>query len=105
MCIIIVWFISIDVQCPELPPILNGSIKYVEDDNAPFDLGTMATYMCNDGFFLDRGDERNCTTGEAGTGVWVWTGQEPQCVCKLAISLLINIQYNYILIILSDSKK
>ena len=86
MCVIIVWF-TIAVQCPELPSIPNGLIEYVEDDGAPFDLGTMATYMCNDGFFLDGDDERSCTTREVGTSIVMWTGQEPQCVRKLAILL------------------
>ncbi|XP_064386685.1 complement decay-accelerating factor-like [Halichondria panicea] len=40
----------------------------------------MATYMCNDGFFLDGDDERSCTTREVGTSIVMWTGQEPQCV-------------------------
>ncbi len=82
VCVIIVWFISIDVQCSELPSIPNGSIVYVENDVSPFDLGTIATYMCNDGFFVDGDNERSCTIGQAGTSNRVWTGQEPQCVRK-----------------------
>ena len=50
----------------------------------------MATYMCNDSFYLNGDDNRNCTIGEAGTSIGMWTGQEPQCVRKLVISLLIN---------------
>ncbi|XP_064386632.1 sushi, von Willebrand factor type A, EGF and pentraxin domain-containing protein 1-like [Halichondria panicea] len=63
------------VQCPELPSILNGSIEYVGDA-----LSTMATYMCNDSFYLNGDNNRNCTIGEARTSIGMWTGQEPQCV-------------------------
>ena len=77
----------LDVQCPELPPIPNGSIEYVENNDA---LSIMATYICNDSFYLNGNDERSCTTGAAGTSNGMWTGQEPQCVCELAILLLIN---------------
>ncbi len=72
------------IQCEELPPVGNGSISYHIGTSF---LGTIAMYKCEDGFFLDGDDERNCITGEAGSRT-VWTGQEPQCVCKLRKKLM-----------------
>ncbi|XP_064387674.1 uncharacterized protein LOC135335909 isoform X6 [Halichondria panicea] len=66
------------LECEELPSLGNGSILY--HIGTTF-LGTIAMYTCEDGFFLDGDNERNCTTGEAGSRmVWAWTGQEPLCV-------------------------
>ena len=41
------------IQCDPLPPIENGFNVYNPDNVPPYDLGTVATYDCNAGFFLD----------------------------------------------------
>ncbi len=80
------------IQCEELPPLGNGSILYHIGTSFP---GTIAMYMCEDGFFLDGDDETNCITEEAGSGtVWVWSGQEPRCARKLRKNVLITLASN-----------
>ncbi len=85
-----------------MPEILNGSISYAVDIEDPFDLGTIATYMCDDGFILVGDEERNCTVGVAGSAVGRWTGTQPTCVRKLHVYKLYkisNVQYNYIAVL------
>ncbi len=77
------------IQCEELSPFRNGSILYHIGTSFP---GTIAMYMCEDGFFLYGNDERNCITEETGSGtVWVWSGQEPRCARKLRRNVLITL--------------
>ena len=55
------------VECPALAPILNGAITYDPDTIAPFDVDTVATHSCNDGFIRVVGSEiRTCLAG----GIW-----------------------------------
>ncbi len=45
--------LSTAIVCNELSAIENGMISYSPDSEGPeYDLGTMATYSCNDGFVL-----------------------------------------------------
>ena len=86
------------VVCDELPAINNGIILYQPDMSAQFDLGTVATYSCNEGYQLitNPGDEiRTCVDGGDGNG-GVFNGAKPICECKerLAFSyLLLPLQY------------
>ena len=60
--------------CPELAPISNGAITYGPDMTAPFEVDTVATHSCNDGFILGVGSEtRMCLN----TGIW--SGLIPVC--------------------------
>ena len=67
-------------RCPELLPIVNGFITYGPDDVADFDIGTVATYECNPGFFLIGVMTRDCVEAADGTGVF--NGVAPVCECK-----------------------
>ena len=49
-----------------------------------YDLGTMATYECNPGFYLMGDDERNCTAGNGTSAIGVFDKQEPACVRKFS---------------------
>ncbi len=62
------------VECPALPFIPNGAITYGPDTIAPFDVGTVATHSCNDGFILGAGSEiRTCLNSG------IWSGLIPVC--------------------------
>ncbi len=52
---------------------------YTDDKEAPFDVGTTATYSCIEGFYLD-GAVRTC---EGTEREGVWSESEPQCVGTL----------------------
>ena len=62
------------MECPALAPIPNGAITYGPDTIAPFDVDTVATHTCNDGFIQVAGSEtRTCLTGGR------WSGLIPVC--------------------------
>ncbi len=67
------------IQCGELSTLENGRTIYSGDATAPYDLDTIATYMCNDGYVLERVVERRCTAGVGGSRTGVWTGRDPTC--------------------------
>ena len=61
------------ILCPVLPGIDNGFITYSPDTVANFDQGTVATYMCNQGFNLQGDRERVCQINGTFSGI------EPLC--------------------------
>ncbi len=48
------------MECPALQPIPNGAITYGPDMTADFDVGTIATHTCNDGYRLSGFETREC---------------------------------------------
>ncbi|XP_064387646.1 adhesion G-protein coupled receptor G6-like isoform X2 [Halichondria panicea] len=71
-----------DGLCPALAPIPNGAITYGPDTFADFDVDTVATHTCNDGFILVVGSEtRTCLVGGR------WSGLIPVCQpgCKAEV--------------------
>ena len=69
--------------CAALPSIPNGMISYAPDMTPLYDIGTVATYTCNEGFrFIDGvGDQmRTCEVGGMeGTREPMFSGSAPQC--------------------------
>ncbi len=60
--------------CPDLEPVTNGIVTYSVDMVAPFrDVGTVATYSCEEGFGLIGLESRECLEGG------VWSGETPTC--------------------------
>ncbi len=75
------------IQCTplSLPDIPNGMIEYGPDMTPNYMLGTTATYICNDGFFLDIsvGNEvRTCVDDNGLDNLGEFTGSQPTCVRK-----------------------
>ena len=63
--------------CPHIPDPENGNIDFVVDTTAPFEVGTTATYSCDQGFSLDEGDiVRTCEENDLTS----WSGSAPSCV-------------------------
>ncbi len=61
-------------ECLTLAPIPNGAITYDPDMTAAFEVDTVATHRCDDGFILVVGSEtRVCLN----TGIW--SGLIPVC--------------------------
>ena len=52
--------ISLAAQCPPLPVIANGMIAYGPDTTPDYDVGTVATYVCDKGFNLFGAMTRVC---------------------------------------------
>ena len=75
--------IIVAIECEQLDEIANGFITYTVDLTADFELGTTATYDCNEGYFLDLsvGSEvRTCVDDNDGDALGVFDGQAPACV-------------------------
>ncbi len=69
------YFILPTAQCPLLLPILNGTIKYSSNLIAGFNVETVVTHSCDDGFLLVGSEIRVCLdTGR-------WSGLTPVCQC------------------------
>ena len=83
-------------MCPELPEIINGFITYAPDDEADYDIGTIATYACNPGFILVGNMTRDCVEAADGTGVF--NGVAPVCKRKdcLPLEFMYIIHLNYL---------
>ncbi len=64
---------SFTAQCPELAPIPNGAIAYSIDMTPDFDVDTVATHTCFDGFLLIGVDTRVCLASGR------WSGLIPVC--------------------------
>ncbi len=73
------------IECRVLPVFTNGMIVYATDGILDFNLGTTATYSCNEGYTLDLsiGDEvRTCIDDGDNDAVGMFSDQEPACVRK-----------------------
>ncbi len=70
--------ISVVIFCTSLSPIVNGMIVYSPDVTSPYDFGTAATYSCNDGFYLDGEQSRNCA-GDGTNTIGTWDLTAPIC--------------------------
>ena len=69
------------ITCTSLSPITNGRISYSPDATSPFDIETVATYSCIDGFFLSGSDTRTCE-GDGASFSGMWSGTAPICSGK-----------------------
>ena len=76
------------IECEPLDVISNGVITYTTDPTPNYELGTEATYVCNEGFFLNIsiGDRvRTCVRRSGVDVAGVFNGQAPSCVGKLIL--------------------
>ncbi len=73
------------IKCPVLPVFANGMVSYATYMTPDFDLGTTATYSCDDGYTLDLSigvEVRTCIDDGNNDTEGVFSGQEPACVRK-----------------------
>ncbi len=79
-------FVLTAIECLPLDPITNGVITYAIDTTPNYDLGTVATYECDAGFFLDLslgGSEmRTCVDDLDNDVEGMFSGQAPACIRK-----------------------
>ncbi len=62
--------LSTAIVCNELSAIENGMISYSPDSEGPeYDLDTMATYTCSDGYMLIGSPERTCESSGNFSGM------------------------------------
>ncbi|XP_064387502.1 uncharacterized protein LOC135335845 isoform X3 [Halichondria panicea] len=73
-------------QCPPLPEIANGMISYLPDNTSDYDVGTIASYVCEDGFTLNGDDTRNCQSDRTFSGMEPVCSMTPVCTDLPAIA-------------------
>ncbi len=82
----ILFSIHTAIQCSPLPAITNGVITYATDITSNYDLGTVATYTCDDGFVLDLSlggsMTRTCFDDLDNDAEGVFNRQAPRCIRK-----------------------
>ena len=67
-------------MCPNLPVPANARVNFSADGVAPFTLGTIATYSCNQGFGLNGNAVRTCSEIVDITNPQAdWSGNPPSC--------------------------
>ncbi len=77
---------SLTALCGVLPDIDNGRIEYSPDTTAPYDVSTVATYLCDEGYelTLNPGSQmRTCVDNGDGSGA-SFDGTAPTCERKLS---------------------
>ena len=67
-------------ECTGLPEIMNGFITYAPDNEADYNIGTVATYRCNSGFTLVGDMTRDCVQVNVTTAAF--NRQAPVCQRK-----------------------
>ncbi len=96
---------SLTALCGVLPAIDNGRIEYFPDTTAPFDVSTVAMYMCDEGYVLMGGSPmRNCIIVLSDGGA-IFNGTAPTCERKWTTSYNIrHLLYKVSIIYLSSFK-
>ncbi len=83
------------IQCNPLDGIENGVITYATDITPNHDLGTIATYECDPGYFLglSLGESitRTCMDDDGLDAIGHFSGQAPRCIRKSLIKIHITI--------------
>ncbi len=79
-------------MCASLPPPTNGQILYF-DSTAPYNHGTVATYICNTGFGIARGDVNTVCSDDDNEAMGRWTRIPPTCERKQCNANLGNNQF------------
>ena len=62
--------------------LVNGMVSYVVDTTAEFEIGTIATHICNADFALVGSLTRTCMDDDQADNVGVWSGSAPTCERK-----------------------
>ena len=79
-------FLYLAIECPPLDPIINGFINYAPNNTPNYDLGTVATYNCDAGFFLDLSlggsAFRTCVDDNGLDAIGEFNNQAPRCIRK-----------------------
>ena len=57
-------------KCPALPLLQNGRISYAPDSLPKYDLGTVATYICDPGFSLEDNSTTTCVAVGNSSATW-----------------------------------
>ena len=70
------------IICQAVGSINNGTVSYSRDNREPFDFGTVATFMCDVGFFLEGTENRTCGGTSLMGPMGSWSESNPICSGK-----------------------
>ncbi len=73
------------VTCPALPTISNGQITYSMDTSAPYEYGTVATYVCDTSYGVSGGEGVLFCGGDGSDTAGSWGTSIPTCECELHV--------------------
>ncbi len=84
------WILFAEISCDRLS-IDNGTLSYNPDSEVvPFDFGTVATYSCNDEYYLAGGIGMRTCGGEGYTiDSGLWNGTDPECRSKQTANTIV----------------
>ncbi len=71
---------TVGITCRALDSLENGTIGYSSlVTTEPFSYETTATYRCDPGYNITRGNNVRTCTGDGSTPSGQWNGAAPQC--------------------------
>ncbi len=73
------------VTCPALPTVSNGQITYSMDTSAPYEYGTVATYVCDTSYGVSGGEGVLFCGGDGSDTAGSWGTSIPTCECELHV--------------------
>ncbi len=72
--------LTVGITCPAPDSLENGTIGYSSlVTTEPFSYETTATYRCDPGYDITRGNDVRTCTGDGSTPSGQWNGAAPQC--------------------------
>ena len=72
-------FVLTAITCGDLTPPSNGMVGFSSSALAPYEFGVTATYTCDTGFGLYRGDGMRTCGGDGSSPNGMWSGASPNC--------------------------
>ena len=73
------------ITCPLLKNLKNGTIVYSSEQESRFDIGTVATYICDQGYVLNGTTLRACMEDDRIDTVGEWSRDAPTCLGECII--------------------
>ena len=77
--------LCIGLKCKTLPMLENGNVSYTPShtlgSSTGYDLGTVATFTCDDGFRLLGNTNQTCVQSVSNTSIW--DGNDEPCTCAM----------------------
>ena len=68
------------IVCSALDELENGQITYDADNATDFELNTVATHTCDEGFSLVGQSTRTCMDDDQADTIGVWSEAAPSCL-------------------------
>ena len=84
-----IMFVVLLAVCEKLPSLENGQVIYIPGSYSLTN-GTLAVYLCDEGFALNGSPIRMCVVGDSVTK-GTWTSTSPLCLSEFIIQCIIQV--------------